>query len=273
MPTSIVATPEVIDLINNLATLNLGYLGIAVTILVFFGGAFYLFNFKPIKDNLEKQERIINELKKEIEKNIISFKEKMEKDFDNFKNVQNDEISNLVTQRDEKLLSDIQTKIVTFEKDFTENFNSFADKKDVDLKVIILAETSGKIQILEKNIISLASKVKAENEKESSNVMRIISSLQSDLKELKRTNRILEVFMYSQKGQMGAIYGCIDLLRDAIDENTWRIGSSLEDLSKEIDGIKLEGEVITRIEEQLVRLSKMPKYSPLVAKIRKHYQQ
>ena len=97
--------------------------------------------------------------------------------------------------------------------------------------------------------------------------------MQDYLKEVKRKIRELEVFKYSLKGQMGAIYGSIDLLKDAIDENSWNIGGTLEDLFKEIADCKLEGEIITRIEEQLIRLNDKPKYIPLVSKIRKKYQE
>ena len=116
-------------------------------------------------------------------------------------------------------------------------------------------------------------KVKSGSEEAAATVSKTVSSVQEDLKEVKRTMRKLEVFMYSQKGQMGAIYGSIDLLKDAIDENNWRINGALEDLNKELEGIKLDGEIITRIEKQLVRLDDKPEYSPLAAKIRKRYQE
>ena len=268
MSTTTIATAEIIDMVSNLATINLGYLGIAVTVLVFLGGAFYLFNFKPLKDSIERQEKTLTVLEKDVKENLSSSKEEIKGDLVVFKKTQDDVVLNSIQQRNEKLLSDIQTKIVTFENEFTQKFNAFAEGKDQNLQTIILAEVSNNTRELEKSLNTAIIKVKSGSEEAAATVSKTVSSVQEDLKEVKRTMRKLEVFMYSQKGQMGAIYGSIDLLKDAIDENNWRINGALEDLNKE-----LEGEIITRIEKQLVRLDDKPEYSPLAAKIRKRYQE
>lgn len=273
MATSTIITSELVSLIESLATLNLGYLGISVTILLFLGGAFYLFNFKPIKDKLEQQEKTLNDLEKEIKENLSSSKKEIKEDIEKFKEEQNKALSDLIKQKDEKILSEIQTKIVSFEKDFTEKFDTFAEEKDENLKTVILAEVSNKVRDLEKSLTAVINTAKSELNKEVVSTKNKVSTLQDSLKEVKRKTRELEVFKYSQKGQMGAIYGSIYLLKEAIDEDSWRINGALEDLSREMDGVKLEGEIITRIEEQLVRLDNKPKYSPLVIKIRKHYQE
>ena len=273
MATTTISITEIIDLIENLATLNLGYLGVAVTILVFLGGAFYLFNFKPLKDALERQEKTLSDLEKEVKENLSSSKKEIKEDLEVFKKEQGEDLSKFSKQRDDKLLADIQTKIANFEKEFTQKFDSFAEEKDANLKTIILAEVSNKVRELEKTLSAEISSSKSETEKEIASVKKLFASLQDNLKEVKRKTRELEVFKYSQKGQMGAIYGSIDLLEEAIDEDSWRIDGSLEDLNKEIEDYKLEAEVITRIEEQLVRLDNKPKYAPLVAKIRKKYQE
>ncbi|MDR3582195.1 MAG: hypothetical protein P4L67_02885 [Candidatus Pacebacteria bacterium] len=63
------------DLISSLAASNLAYLTVALVIIGFLAGAFYLFNFKPLQDQLKKQEEnnIATEketqaLKKDVEK-------------------------------------------------------------------------------------------------------------------------------------------------------------------------------------------------------------
>ena len=273
MATTTTSIIEIIGLIENLATLNLGYLGIAVTILLFLGGAFYLFNFKPLKDALGRQEKILTDLGKEVNENLSSSKKEIRDDLELFKKAQVEESYNFSKQRDDKLLADIQTKIVSFENEFTQKFNSFVEEKDANLKTIILAEVSNKVRDIEKTLSSTISISKSETEKEIASVKKTLASFQDNLKEIKRITRELEVFKYSQRGQMGAIYGSIDLLKDAIDENSWRIDGALEDLFKEIADYKLEGEIIIRIEEQLVRLNDKPKYTPLVLKIRKKYQE
>ncbi len=263
---------EIIGLIENIATLNLGYLTIAVTILIFLGGAFYLFNFKPLKDTLERQGDIVTDLEKEVKENLSSSKKEIREELNIFKDEQIKNIINIFEQKSDKLFSNIRTEIVNFEKEFTQKFDSFAEEKDTNLKTVILAEISNKVRELEKSLNLTIDTSKTEIKKDVIFLKSSIVSVQDDLKEIKRKARELEVFKYSLKGQMGAIYGSIDLLKDAIDENSWRIDSSLEDLYKEIIDYKLEGEVITRIEEQLIRLNDKPKYTPLVSKIRKKYQ-
>jgi len=272
MTTTTITIIEIASLMQNLATLNLAYLGIAVTILVLLGGAFYLFNFKPLKDSSERYEKILIELGKEVKENLTLSKIEIKEDLVNFKKEQEENTSNFIEQNSEKLLSDIQAKLSNFEKDFTQKFNSFAEEKDENLKTVILANVSDKERVLEKSLSSYIDKTKVELEKEITSLKGKLVLLQEDFKDLKRRTRELEVYKYSQKGQMGAIYGSIDLLEDAINENSWRIEGSLDDLFQEIGDISLEGELITRVEEQLTRLDDKPKYAPLVTKIRKKYQ-
>ncbi len=92
------------------------------------------------------------------------------------------------------------------------------------------------------------------------------------IKDLRRSVKELNVFMHAQKGQMGELIGLIELLKEDIDEDSWRIEGVLEDLEKAIDGMNLKSDFITDIEEQVCRLESKPKYNFLVNKIRKHYQ-
>ena len=94
----------------------------------------------------------------------------------------------------------------------------------------------------------------------------------SAFKDLKRTVKELEVFMHGQKGQMGELIGLVELLKEDIADDSWRIESTLEGLEKVISGTTLKGDMITDIEEQLCRLDDKPKYNVLVKKVRKHYQ-
>lgn len=266
-----VTSIDIIDLVNNLVTINLGYLGIAVTILVVLGGAFYLFNFKPLKDGLKEQEGTLNALEKEVKENLSSSKDEIKEDLEIFKKEQEGSLSRLASERDGKILSDIKTQIVIFEKTFSEKFDSFAAEKDENLKKIILAEVNDKIRDLEKNITSIIKTSQSETETIIKSLQQSINNLQKNQKESSRKIRFLEVYKYSQEGKMGAIYGTIDLLGEAIDDNSWEIEGSLDDLYKEIKDHTLESDVITRIEEQLVKLDNEKKYDPLVKKIRDNY--
>jgi len=69
MPTTI-ATKETTDLVISLATLNLGYLTVAVAILGFAGILFYLFNVKPLRDDLKQQKAHLNSSTENLENKI-----------------------------------------------------------------------------------------------------------------------------------------------------------------------------------------------------------
>ena len=95
----------------------------------------------------------------------------------------------------------------------------------------------------------------------------------AEFKDLSRTVKELEIFVHAQKGQRGEFMGWIEVLKEDIDDESWRIAVTLEELEKTVSRIKLENTHITDIEEQLCRLDNKPKYNFLVAKIRKHYQE
>lgn len=61
-------------LVKDIATLNLTYLGICVTIILFAGGLFYVFNFRPFQKSLEKHEERFASLDKEINQRIDSMR-------------------------------------------------------------------------------------------------------------------------------------------------------------------------------------------------------
>ncbi len=272
LATSSLPTSDVISLVNNVAALNLGYLGICVTILALLGGATYIFNIKPFKEALEKQEGTLLSLKEEVEANLSSSKAEIKSDLSDFEKRQTNTVKSVLEQDNEKLTSDIQARIANFERDLIQKIDTVSGEKDTSLKVVLLAEVGNQIRDLEKALTSVISINKANSEKESSTLKSEIASLKEDLKDTKRRTKELEVYKFSKEGRMGAIYGAIELLKEAIDEDSWRIESYLETLNKEIDGINLETNVVTKIEEQLTRLSTKLKYAPLFEKIRKNYQ-
>lgn len=73
---------EFIQLTHDVAALNATYLTISVSIILFLGGVFYIFNFKPLQDKLQKQEENIekdrtenkHQLKK-LRKSVKAFKD------------------------------------------------------------------------------------------------------------------------------------------------------------------------------------------------------
>lgn len=268
-PTTVV---DVVDLIEKLATLNLGYLGIAVTILALIGAAFYFFNFKPLKEALERQKKAVDGLEKEVKASSAESQKKLEQDLGNFEQKHTKDINSLIEQQNNLLISNTKTQIATFEKDFSERIDNVTGKKDSELKTVILSEVDNKTRLLERSLVVEINKVKDFLNKQILSQKETIDSLNRTIKYLKRNVRELEVYKYSNEGKMGAIYGSIDLLKEDIDDkNDYSIPDSLERLKKEIAGTVLKGDVITRIEEQLTRIETDKKYTPLLEDVRSQY--
>jgi hypothetical protein len=68
--TTTISVAEMMTLVQGMATLNLGYLVLCVTIILFAGGFFYLFNFRPLQESIEKQDGQLESLKKDVETKI-----------------------------------------------------------------------------------------------------------------------------------------------------------------------------------------------------------
>jgi hypothetical protein len=259
--TTVVNITDLINLSKDIAQLNLGYLGISVTILAILGGVFYLFQLKPLKDILNKQGETISDLKKEAGELLKSAEKKVDVALENFDKEQKEKLSNSLQQNQEKLLLEVKNQLTLLEKTITEKTESTTENKDNKLKEIILSETDNRLRALEDKLNSKIEKIE-----------RAVSSIDGKIKDLKRKTRELEVFKYSKEGKMGAIYGLIDLLKEDIEEKSWRTSNTLEQLENEITGIILKGDDITIIEEQLVKLDEEKKYKHLIDGIREQYQ-
>ena len=64
------SSSDVVMMMQGVATLNLAYLGVCVTIILFAGGFTYIFNVKPLQDALKKQEEKLEILTKDVENKI-----------------------------------------------------------------------------------------------------------------------------------------------------------------------------------------------------------
>ena len=79
-PTS---TIDIINFIYHISALNAAYLGTSVIIIIFLGGAFYLFNLRPFEKNLTQQKESLIDLKSKLEEKIVTmtqFEEKLKID-------------------------------------------------------------------------------------------------------------------------------------------------------------------------------------------------
>ena len=269
--TNLIGITDILDLTEMLAMLNLGYLGISVTIMALVGAAFYFFSIKPLKDTIDQQKQTLENLKKEVKSTSIESQKKFERDLQSFEEKQTEETTSLVKQKNDLLASSIKAQIAIFEKEVSEKIDSVTEKKDDELKVIILSEIDNRLRVLEKSLNTEINKTKDVLNKQILSQKETLESLNKITKKLKRRIKELEVYRYSKEGQMGAIYGLIELLKESIDEKIdWRITKNLEALEKEIKGIILVGDVITRIEEQLCRIEEK-KYNLLIEGVRSQY--
>lgn len=268
------STINAIDLINlskDVAQLNLGYLGISVTILTVLGGVFIYFNIKPLKDALDKQESIISNLRKEANELLVQSGIQTQEALDDFKITQTSSVTSIISQQKENTDLEIINKIQSVESSLTEKIESISDNKDSKLKEIILSEMINKLAILEKNLTLAINTSKENYDKKVIELEQTVAGVKSNVRDTQRDIKELKVYKYSKENQMGAVIYSIELLKEDIDEKRWSILNSLQRLKGEIDGNILETEYIARIEEQLARIKDEPKYKVIIEEIRKVY--
>jgi len=113
---------EFINLTHDVAQLNAAYLTISVSIILFLGGVFYFFNFKPLQDKLQKQEeKIENERRenksqlKKLRRSVTAFKNEAMTQIKSSKEVlltefkqKNEEIDKRVKQIEDEAKGQIQ---------------------------------------------------------------------------------------------------------------------------------------------------------------------
>jgi F0F1-type ATP synthase membrane subunit b/b' len=270
-------TISAIDLINfsqSIAQLNLGYLGISVAILGVLGGVFVYFNIKPLRDTLEKQERVIEELKKEAQNLLVLSAEQSKKSLEDFKVEQSKSLVADMERQEEKLKIETINKIQEVEKKLSEEIESKSEEKDIKLREIILSEANNRAANLEKEITASITAVKESMAKEVSEAGSVTFKLKASIKELDKNIKELQIYKYSKEGQRGAVIVSIELLTSAIDEYFdnkelykggtmpfapsiygWEIVRYLKGLVKEIGDITLEQEYISQINTQLTRIA------------------
>jgi F0F1-type ATP synthase membrane subunit b/b' len=93
---------ELINITRDIAELNAAYLAISVSVIIFLGGIFYLFNVKPLQDKLQKQEE-------DIEKERKDNKHKLKKLRQSVSAFKSEALSQIATLK-ETTLQDLQQK-------------------------------------------------------------------------------------------------------------------------------------------------------------------
>lgn len=245
--TSIVVS-QLVDLSQNLATINLGYLSVAVTILVILGGGTYLFSVKPFKDKIDKQEEELKNLKQKVEDDLKNAKENMSDELKTFKIDYSEEIKTLSKQRDEKIKSDFESKLATLDKDLFEKINITAKEKDDSLKEVILSEISNRLLGLEKILRTEIDGYKVGNDKE---VALLKNKIDSGFRELNSTVKELEAYKYDQEGKQGGIIMLIDSLGDDIKHREYAVQYKLKDIKDKLPNYVLSSELHIKLKNLL----------------------
>ena len=246
--TTSIAISELLGLSQSLATINLGYLSVSVTILVLLGGGTYFFSVKPFKNKIEKQEEELKHLKQKVEDDLKNAKQSISDDLKMFKSDYSQELDILSKQRDEKIKSDFELKLTTLDKDLFEKINITAREKDDSLKDAVLSEISNKILSLEKVLHTEIDGYKVENNKE---VALLKNRINSGLRELSITVKELEAFKYDQQGKQGGIIKLIDSLGDDIQYREWAIKYKLEDIKDKLPDYTLSSELHIKLKNLL----------------------
>lgn len=131
--TTSISVSELINLTQGIATLNLGYLTICVTIILFAGGLFYVFNFRPLQKSIEKTEAQLGAMTKEIDSKLENI---------------NQSFNDLLISQTKELRTSIATtanEINDLKKDAYERIEN-AEKKTLEL----LKSAEDELQILKK---------------------------------------------------------------------------------------------------------------------------
>lgn len=269
-------TISVIDLINQykeVAHLNAEYLGISVAILGGLGVIFSIFNLKPLKESLNKQEIEVKEIRKEAHELLDLSRTTVDEVLEEFKGSQTELLSIKIKQQEEKLNLETENKIREVENTLIEKIGLISEDKDVKLKEIVLSESTNKLATTEKELIATLSKTKEDLEKSLIKMNGTISELTNKVNGFDEDIKELQLYKFSKEGKRGAVIRSIQLLTLAIDKykkdnlGDWKVTKRLKGLIEEIKDIIVNEEDVADIKEQLERVKDDSKFKELIDQI------
>lgn len=266
--TSISAT-DLINFSQSIAQLNLGYLGISVAILGVLGGVFVYFNIKPLKDDLNKQEDKINDLKTEANDLLDQSEKQTEQALDDFKNNQSLILSEALKQQRETINLETANEINAVRNFVLEKIDSISSEKDLALKEILLSEMSNKILSLEKSLTGALEEYKKANNESitsfKSETEGVLKRVSSDILELK-------AYKYDMEGKMGGIILTIEALEKCVENEPYLLKFKLQDLEDKIGKYELSPELFIRLKNVLKKVQETKDgnedHSDVIKKIR-----
>lgn len=249
--TTTVGYIDLINLSKDIAQLNLGYLGISVAILGVLGGVFVYFNIKPLKDDLNKQEEKINDLKKEATELLSRSEKQTRESLDGFKDDQSQILTEKLKLLRDNFELDVQNKMQLLKDSLLDEIRTVSDKNILTIKEILLSEMNNKILILDNSLSGSLEEYKRTND-ESFKIFRDkveigLTKITSDVLELK-------AYKYDMEGKMGGIIFTIDALEKCLRDEPYKIRFKLVDLNERIDKYTLSPEQFIRLKNVLLKV-------------------
>jgi hypothetical protein len=125
--------------------------------------------------------------------------------------------------------------------------------------------------VVKNMLLTQESKLLAEYEKADKKVESAIRAAQltsGKLKDLEINVREVEVFMYSQKGKMGGIYGQVDLLEHDLKNREWNLRYRLPEIRDELKTTGIPENLATRLRENLATI-KDDEHQAIIGEIEK----
>lgn len=228
-----------LQLMNQLSSQALQYIGLAITIVLALVAMLYFFTLRPFNKELERQAKDIKDarisIQETIEKELTQIKKEMEG------------LSSSLRGEALNILKEAEKKILTRARE--ENFVSVVKAREELMKRIVNVQMAQSSSGKDLRILKDAKK-KLENS---------LEDIEIDLHDVR-------AFVLSAEGKMGAFLVPLRALEKVIGtRNEYQIPYVLDRLKKGLEGIELRIEDEARISEVLKKLPE--KYTPTKEKI------
>lgn len=136
-------------------------------------------------------------------------------------------------------------------------------RREIEKSITTATNTMNSQILLQRTEINAAHEASAVTIK---SALSSLKELEKKLAELTIDVKELEIFKYSQKSQMGAIYGHIELLEYDLANRRWNLKYRLPEIRDEITNTTLDVESATKLKELLAQI-KDEEFKDIVEKI------
>lgn len=250
------------NLVGQLINNNLGYLSIAVTILVIIGGTFVYFNIGPMREALKKQEKDIEDLKTEAHGLLAESRNQSEKDVERFTIIQEEKL----IQQKESLLLETRNEVQKIEKELSIRIGEVSEDKNIKLKEVILSEVDNRISLLEKRLEKYINSIKSQIDENISKIKDNNKELESEFEKVKRDVLELNFKKFLDKNQIGALATLLEKLELDIKRG-WGEEDTLLEIKEYLENHSMPNLYLKNLQDVLIKIK--PDYSVIKEQILK----